>query len=288
MISVLKAGFYTTMQDQGRFGQRSFGVAVSGAMDAYSSEFANVLLGNNKEAAVLEMTMTGTELQFLKPTIIAVTGANMHPKLNGKPIEMFKSTTVNANDILTFGRLTTGFRTYIAVKYGFLTERVLGSRSLAKGITENNRIKKGDILKVVDSSQLLIPNNAKLKFNTTILDDDTLEAMQGPEFNKLSRPRQNLLFNQDFQVSKHNNRMAYQLLPLFKNDLEPILTSPVLPGTVQLTPSGQLIVLMRDAQTTGGYPRILQLTEKSINILSQKYAGNCLKMRRSDLLCEKT
>ena len=76
--------------------------------------------------------------------------------------------------------------------------------------------------------------------------------------------------------------MAYQLEPLFQNSLEPILTSPVLPGTIQLTPSGQLIVLMRDCQTTGGYPRVLQLTEKSINILSQKTTGNDLKIRLKD------
>ena len=73
--------------------------------------------------------------------------------------------------------------------------------------------------------------------------------------------------------------MAYQLAPTFDNALDPILTAPVLPGTVQLTPSGQLIVLMRDCQTTGGYPRVLQLTEDAISILSQKTTGNSLKFR---------
>ena len=80
-----------------------------------------------------------------------------------------------------------------------------------------------------------------------------------------------------YSISKDNNRMAYQILPVLKNSLESILTSPVLPGTVQLTPSGQLIILMRDCQTTGGYPRILQLTERSINILSQKTTNSVVK-----------
>lgn len=282
MVKILKSGFYSTIQDLGRFGQRGFGVPVSGAMDLYSSEFANKLLGNNKESAVLEMTMTGAELQFAKSTTIAITGANMHPKLNDRPIEMFQSIMVNSNDILSFGSLSNGFRTYIAVKGGFLTETVLGSRSLAKSITETVRLERGDVLEIDSFPNLLNSKNAKLKFNTSILEEDILEVFKGPEFNKLSKKQQDLLFSQDFQVSKNNNRMAYQLLPLFQNNLKSILTAPVLPGTVQLTPSGQLIVLMRDCQTTGGYPRVLQLTEKSISVLSQKTTGNSLKMRRSD------
>lgn len=281
MIKVLKAGFYSTIQDQGRFGQRGFGVPVSGTMDSYSSEFANALLGNVKQDAVLEMTMTGAELQFLKPTSIAITGANMNPKLNGKAISMFKSILVKANDVLSFGSLVNGLRTYVAVNDGFLTELVLGSRSMAKGITDVIRLQKGEFLEISSASNLLKPKNAKLKFNASIIDADSLEVMKGPEFDKLTKTQQQLLLNKNFHVSKYNNRMAYQLLPLFQNKLEPILTAPVLPGTIQLTPSGQLIVLMRDAQTTGGYPRVLQLTNKSINILSQKTTGNSLKIRLS-------
>lgn len=283
MIKVLKSGFYSTIQDQGRFGYRSFGVPVSGAMDLYSSQFANKLLGNEKDAAVLEMTMTGADLQFLKPTTIAITGANMNPILNGKSIAMFKSITMNADDTLSFGSLNSGFRAYVAVAGGFLTETVLGSRSMAKGITDTIRIQKGDILEVKALTTQNPPKNARLNYNATFLDADTLDVIKGPEFDKLTKTQQNLFFSQDFQVSKYNNRMAYQIQPLFPNSLEPILTAPVLPGTIQLTPSGQLIVLMRDAQTTGGYPRILQLTEMSLNVLSQKMTANYLKMRQSDL-----
>ncbi|SDT01818.1 5-oxoprolinase subunit C family protein [Winogradskyella sediminis] len=282
MIKVLKAGFYSTIQDQGRFGYLSYGVPLSGAMDAYSSQFANALVGNAKNAGIIEMTMTGAELLFLKDTTIAITGADMSPKLNGKSITLFKSIIVNANDTLTFGKLTNGFRTYLAVKGDVLSEMMLGSRSMLKGITDNFRIQKGDYLEMSNASNVIIPKNAKLKFDNLYLDEDTLEVMKGPEFDKLTTYQQNMLVSSTFQVSKYNNRMAYQLEPLVHNDLESILTSPVLPGTVQLTPSGQLIVLMRDCQTTGGYPRVLQLTEKSINILSQKTTGNYLNIRLND------
>ena len=282
MIKVIKPGFYSTIQDLGRLGHRSFGVPISGAMDSYSSQFANELVGNDKAAAVLEMTMTGADLLFLELTTIAITGADMSPKLNGKAIPMFKSIIVHSGDTISFGCLESGFRTYMAVKGGFLTDMVLGSRSMLKGITDDFRIQKDDCLDTMKSSKLILPKNAKLKFDASYLDEDTLDVIKGPEFDKLSKNQQNLLFSDTLQVLKYNNRMAYQLGPLIQNDLESILTSPVLPGTVQLTPSGQLIVLMRDCQTTGGYPRVLQLTEKSINILSQKTTANNLKIRLKD------
>ena len=100
-----------------------------------------------------------------------------------------------------------------------------------------------------------------------------------PEFDRLSEKQKQQIENGEFKVSKNNNRMAYQLEPMVENDLEPILSAPVLPGTVQLTPNGNLIVLTRDCQTTGGYPRVLQLMESAINMLAQKTTGNTLKFR---------
>ncbi|MBF8149952.1 biotin-dependent carboxyltransferase family protein [Winogradskyella sp. F6397] len=281
MIKVLKSGFFSTIQDEGRFGHLAYGVPVSGAMDSYSSQFANELIDNTIDAAVLEMTMTGAELLFLKSTTIAITGADMNPVLNGNAIDMYKSITVKPDDTLSFGRLINGFRTYIAVKGGFLSESVLGSRSMLKGITDNSRIHKGDYLEINTTSNVVRSKNAKLKFNPSHLNADILDVTKGPEFDRLTKSQQTLLFSKTFQVSKNNNRMAYQLDALVHNKLASILTSPVLPGTVQLTPSGQLIVLMRDCQTTGGYPRILQLPEKSINMLSQKTARSSFKLRQS-------
>lgn len=279
MIKVLKSGFYSTIQDLGRFGYREFGVPVSGAMDSYSSNFANSILNNEKGASVLEMTMIGVELKFLEPTVIAITGANMNPMLNGESIDMFNSVLVQANDILSLGNAQSGFRTYIAVKGGFLTETVLGSRSMAKEVTDVSKISKGDCLLISQYLSSVETKNAKVRFYSSYFESPILKVTKGPEFSKLSLEQQELLCGQNFEVSKHNNRMAYQLLPLFHNSLDSILTVPVLPGTIQLTPSGQLIILMKDCQTSGGYPRVLQLTEESINILSQKFTGASVLMR---------
>lgn len=279
MLKVLKSGFYSTIQDEGRFGFRIYGVPVSGAMDKYSSRFANALLGNADNAAFIEMTMIGGVFQFAKPTIIAISGANMNPQLNGKSVQMNSPIVINANDILSFGRAVVGFRTYLAIKDGFKTELVLNSRSQFKSITENSTIQKGDELSYKSSPVTFEKFHASVKYDDSVIADNTLEAFAGPEFSALKNSEKELLFENDFSVSRLNNRMAYQLEPLLKNNLDSILTAPVLPGTVQLTPQGNLIVLMRDCQTTGGYPRILQLTENAINILSQKTMGNTVKIR---------
>ncbi|MBV7270500.1 biotin-dependent carboxyltransferase family protein [Winogradskyella luteola] len=282
MFKVLKSGFYSTIQDNGRFGYRKYGVPISGAMDLYSSQFANALLGNKNDAAVLEMTMLGGAFQFSKPSLIAISGAYMNPKLNEKVIRQNTVFKVKTSDILRFGQVTKGFRTYMAVKGGLKSDFVLESRSQYSPITKFRSISKGDILNYNDYDNEFIESNVSVKYNASILSDKTLEVYTGAEFNLLSNNQKELLLNMELRVSKQNNRMAYQLEPLFSNAFAPMITSPVLPGTVQLTPKGNLIVLMRDCQTTGGYPRVLQLTERAINILSQKTTGNTLKIRLKD------
>ena len=283
MIKVLKSGFFTTIQDQGRFGYRSYGVPISGAMDLYSNEFANALLGNSKDCATIEITMVGPMLQFLKPTRIVISGAQMNPKLNDKTIEINTVIAIKRGDILSFNRLEKGFRSYIAIKDGFLSQQIFESRSMYDNITTTPQLLQGDLIDYPNVNDVFKNSNAHVKYDESILNTNVLQAYKGPVFDKLSNNQRELLLSSQLIVSKLNNRMAYQLNPLLENTLEQILTAPVLPGTVQLTPSGQLIVLMRDCQTTGGYPRILQLTKKSINILSQKKTNDSLKFGLIDL-----
>ncbi|MTE25429.1 biotin-dependent carboxyltransferase family protein [Winogradskyella ouciana] len=279
MLKVLKPGFYSTIQDFGRFGFRNYGVPVSGFMDAYSAQFANLLLGNDMDSALIEMTMIGGEFQFTKPTTMVISGAVMNTKLNNSLVKQNEVIGVEKNDIISFGKTKTGFRTYLAIKDGFKTNEVLESQSQYSPITEFNTISKGDTLEYVSYDSSYNASKASVKFDDSVVLSDILEVYKGPEFNKLSTELKTQLINSELKVSKYNNRMAYQLEPLLKNNLESILTSPVLQGTVQLTPKGNLIVLMRDCQTTGGYPRVLQLTEKSINVLSQKTTGNIINLR---------
>lgn len=279
MVKVLKPGFYTTVQDMGRFGYQQYGVPVSGVMDVYATSVANLLLGNEANDAVLELTMTGPTLQFVCKTAICIAGADMSPKLNQQPIAINKEVEVNEGDMLSFGRLNFGFRSYLAVSGGFKTEQVMNSRSLYQGVTLQSAIAKGDELPIEAHLAPVQNKHALLKIKTDYLTSKEIEVFKGPEYDKLSKQQQKKLLAQEFAVSKENNRMAYQMEQVLENTLEPIITSAVMPGTVQLTPSGKLIVLMRDCQTTGGYPRVLQLTAHAINVLSQKMAGQVVFFR---------
>ena len=279
MVKVLKSGFYTTIQDIGRVGGREYGVPLGGAMDAYSSQLANALLGNNKNDAVLEVTLVGPVLQFSCNTAICITGANLNPKLNAKEIPLAHLIPVKPSDTLTFGKLEYGCRAYVAVSGGFQTELVMNSRSMFPNLTKNIMVNDGDKLSVIESKQVPDNSYSTIRSSYNLFNDRELKCFEGPEFFKLPKNLQNRLTSTKFTVSKNNNRMGYQLEEFFENNLKSILTGPVLPGTVQLTPSGKLIVLMRDGQTTGGYPRVLQLKYESINVLAQKRVGDSIRFQ---------
>ena len=279
MLKVVKSGFYTTIQDSGRFGYRAFGVPISGSMDSYSSHYANSILGNDRDCAVLEITMSGPELHFQEPTQIAIAGADLTPKLNGKLISNNQVIDIKFNDVLSFAGLRNGLRCYLAIKGGLQSEVYLGSRSMYNTISESDTINVGEEIYYEKSPSNSIKTYSNLKYDHDLLSTKILEVENGPEYNELPHELKNKLSKLQFKVSKFNNRMAYQLEPLMSNTLETILTSPVLPGTVQFTPNGNLIILMRDCQTTGGYPRVLQLTERSLNIISQKRQGEKIFFR---------
>ncbi len=268
-VKILKAGFFTTIQDEGRFGFSKYGVPRSGAMDKLSFEFANSLLGNDKNAACIEWTFQPPVLQFLEHTEIVLTGAEVDAFLNDVKIDMYKKITITKNDILKFSFCRKGVYGYVGIKNGFTTPLVLKSRSFYKSITSCFRLENKTILPYQKSDTQDSPLS---NVSVPVLFDNTkeLEVYKGPEFDLLSKEQQSFLLNTSFVISNTINRMAIQLEGKLYNDLLSMLTSPVLPGTVQLTPSGTLIVLMRDCQTTGGYPRILQLSEMSINQIAQK------------------
>jgi len=277
MLKVLKSGFFTTVQDTGRFHYRNKGVPVSGSMDQISVHKANSLLENDASASVLEITMTGPTLIFEEDTFIVLAGANMSATLNNLPIKNYKVYQVDVGDILSYGKLENGFRAYLAIKEGFKVKSVLGSRSFFRPITKENSIMDGDLIPF-EPTKLFKPKISELKTDS-LLDETTLEVYRAPEFDLLNDKQLEALFANEFKVSKENNRMAYQIEEPIIGHTTNMLTSGTLPGTIQLTPSGKLIILMMDGQTTGGYPRIVQLSDKAISILAQKKEGDTVAFK---------
>lgn len=277
MIKVIKEGLFSTIQDSGRFGYKNIGIPVSGAMDQASAKLANLLLGNDERSAVLEMTLLGPTLEFMNDTYISITGADMNPVLNKQKILLNKTLLINKGDILCLSHSTNGMRSYLGVKGGFNSETKLGSKSFYRGITKREKLIKNDKIKF--DQAISLPKTVNKNINDFKINrKGDIKVFKGPEFDLLDTYSKDIIFNTDFTIGI-NNRMGYNLVEPIKNSISSIISSPVMPGTVQLTPSGKIIILCRDCQTTGGYPRILQLDKNSINCLSQKTIGEIINFK---------
>ena len=272
MIKVLRAGIYNTIQDQGRPGYAKSGIPVSGVMDAYAARMANTLMRNQANDALIEISMGQGEFQFLEKTAFCLTGGDFSAKLDGEPIKTNRIYEGEANSIVSFGKRNYGSISYLAVHGGIQSEVIFGSRSFSKGIT-HDRLEKGDVLGFSQKRELTEQGFARIGMWEEHYNSPTLTCFAGPEFDRLNEKQRHRLFS-PFTLSKDRNRAGYQLAQPLENNLKPILTSAVMTGTVQLTPSGRLIALMRESQVTGGYPRVLQLSEEAISVLSQKVAGD--------------
>ena len=278
MFRVIEAGFFTTIQDEGRYGFRDKGVPVSGFLDDKAANIANSLLENQSDDALLEITMTGPTLHFEEPTYIALSGAEMSAELNGNPISNYEVHQVQAGDVLSYGKLKSGFRSYLAIKGGIRTKKILNSRSFFKSLTKVSRLKADNEINYVPNTNYQ-PKITHIK-TEPIHKEHHLKAYPGPEYHILTEEDKARLFNKPFSIAKEYNRMAYQLEEKISPHQLSMITSANLPGTVQLTPAGKLIILMKDGQTTGGYPRILQLSRSAISILSQKKFGDQISFDR--------
>ena len=276
-IEVLQPGLFSTIQDPGRNGFLKYGVPMSGVMDLYAAQMANLILRNSPNSAVLEITQMGPKLKFSDPAKISICGALLSPKINNFKIGNNRVYKIEAGDELSFGKRQLGCRAYLAISGGFKTEKILKSRSWFEGITDNFKLNKNMKLPYESTNESKIETNASIKFTSEYLVTSEIGVFPGPEFYLLTEGEQEILRSRNFSIDKNNNRMAIQLQEIMGNTLKPIITGPVLPGSVQLTPSGKLIVLMRDCQITGGYPRVMQLSETGMNKIAQKIMGDSLR-----------
>ena len=275
-LQIIQPGFYTTVQDAGRRGFAHLGVPESGAMDQDSYRRANALLNNQPGVAVLECTLVGPQIRFEMDTAFVITGGFTQAILDGEPVVHGVVAFAKAQQILKVGAIQSATRCYLAFAGGIESKLVLGSRSMYPPLTKF-RVMKGEELPLGNSS-FGNQKGARLKvlkssIKTTIDTIREIPAYKGPEYLKLNKAQEEECLKV-FTVSKHWNRMALQLEEPLRNDFDTMITAPVLPGTVQLTPSGTLIVLLRDCQTTGGYPRILQVSEAGLNGLSRLQKGD--------------
>ena len=279
-IHCLKPGLLTTVQDQGRMGYQKYGVAVGGAMDKRSARLANYLVGNNLESPVLEITFSGPTLHFNGACQIAITGADISATIDGVSASLHETLDLKADSLLTFGRRISGCRTYLAVGGEWKVRPWLGSASAplkdAHKTTPDSVVGKGSHIKI--QPRPFIATRMQ-KPSTDPGDPFEIRILPGPEFDQLNRRSIGHFFSQRHRVTPQSNRMGYRLagtIPFYQSGAE-LISSGCLPGTIQITREGQAIILMADAQTTGGYPRVGQVIASDLDVLAQAVPGDLIR-----------
>ncbi len=275
-VEILKCGPGTTVRDQGRRGFARYGVPMSGPADSLAFGWVNHLLKNDPNSAVLEISQPGLSLRFQQPTLIALAGAMAKITINTHPVTSSGLIQIKSGDILDIGTFSVGSLLYLGIHGGIQTEVVLGSRSFYPGITPLPFYKKGDKIPIKPYENQN-PTYSNVKWDIGHYTSESIQVYPGPEWSLLNEWEKEKLIEKPLTVSRMKNAMAIQLEELLPNQLPEISTAPVFPGTVQLTSGGKLLCLMQDAQVTGGYPRVLQLTENTIGNLAQKKPGSIVK-----------
>lgn len=273
----------TTLQDLGRKGFRSLGVNPTGAMDETAVRLINVLLENNENEAVLEIHFPPSEILFEKDAVFALGGADFNAELNSEKIENWKIHFAERKSVLKFNRKNVGNRTYLSVKNGFRVEKILGSAGTnlaAKfGGFDGGKLQIGD--RIFFNSEI---QNKNSLFSASISNDlipiyskfPTVRIMSGAEFENLTDSSRQSFLDMDFTITQNSNRMGFRLKgePLDTTNKKELVSSAVNFGTIQLLPDGQVIILMADHQTSGGYPRIANVISSDLPLAAQLGAND--------------
>lgn len=289
IIHIEQCGFLTTLQDAGRQGFLQYGVSKGGAMDLRSAFCANCILGNDENEAVLEITQSPHRFLFLQDTVVAFTGGGLQPQFKDQRIPLYQPVFIPADAMIEFKHQIPGFRLYMAVAGGFKADEFLHSHStnlLVKAGGHHGRpLKKEDLLQIktpLTSVQknlfAILKSGAKIELNIqpTAFTTNTIRVIHGVEWNYLNDSSKEVVADAKFKVSPQSNRMGYRLKGELLETVQSceIISSAVTQGTVQLTSSGEMIVLMADAQTVGGYPRIAQVCSVDLPVFAQKKPGD--------------
>jgi antagonist of KipI len=305
-LTILRSGLLTTVQDLGRYGYQKDGILVSGAMDAVALRTANLLVGNAEDAAGLEITLLGPRIRFEANHLIALTGANLSPTIQGQPVGLNRPVWVGAGAELTFGAPVVGSRAYLAVAGGLDVVPVLGSRSTylraGFGGLHGRALQAGDVLPVAaptsagqQLSQLIAKKRgaaawvqASWQANPQPYPPQTpqrVRAICGPEYEQFTVSSQRAFWEQPFTVTPQADRMGYRLQgpALARTTSAELLSSAVTFGTVQVPTGGQAIVLLADHQTTGGYPRLAQVITADFSVLAQLRPGQMFQFEQVSL-----
>ncbi|MEC0303209.1 5-oxoprolinase subunit C family protein [Terribacillus saccharophilus] len=279
LFQVIKPGLLTTFQDLGRTGYQEYGVVVAGAMDDFSLQIANLLVGNRRDDAGLEVTMMGPVLKVLEDSVIAITGGNLSPRVNGQPAPMWKSFEVKEGQLVEFGQPMEGIRSYISVAGGFDLPAVMGSNSTylkAKiGGLNGRALEKEDILYGNEDVHAVTGRSLHYDEIPKYQKEVAVRVVLGPHQDAFTDEAIKAFLSSNYEITPQSDRMGFRLKgPELTHKTTADIISEAIPlGGIQVPANGQPIILMADRQTTGGYTRIATVISADISLLAQAAPG---------------
>ncbi|MDE2686087.1 MAG: biotin-dependent carboxyltransferase family protein [Chloroflexota bacterium] len=290
-LKIIQPGMLSTIQDRGRYGYQRFGMPTAGAMDTFALRAANALLGNDDNAACIEATVLGPRVEILVDIRIAITGADLSPRLNGEPLPMWTAVRAGKGDTLDFGGPADGVRAYIAVSGGIDVPQVMGSRATymkaAIGGIDGKPLRAGDILNVdgTDSTGAdaearpdgIMPQDAIPQYGS----EHVARVVLGPQDASFTAKGINTLLSAPYTVSINSDRMGYRLEgdPIEHVDGADVISDGTPLGTIQVPGDGQPIILLADRGTTGGYTKIATVISPDLSKIAQAMPGHTISFR---------
>ncbi|MBT2662059.1 biotin-dependent carboxyltransferase family protein [Bacillus sp. ISL-45] len=283
LFKVLKPGLQTTVQDLGRTGYQQYGISPAGAMDSYSMQMANLLVGNPLGEAVLEAAVLGPSLEALTDASIAICGGDLEPMVNSSKVPMWKCFALKKGDILSFKTVINGARAYISFAGGIDVPLVLGSKSTfingKLGGFKGRALESGDLVygkpfvrknRFVHKS--LIPEYPR---------EIEIRVIIGPHQDKFSQTEKDRFLSSEYTLTSQSNRMGYRLEgPKLETIGGSDIISDAIPlGGIQVPANGQPIILLSDRQTTGGYAQIATVISVDIPLLAQTMPGTKIRFK---------
>lgn len=288
-MQLIRSGVLTTVQDLGRTDYMAYGVAVGGAMDTLSLFAANLLIGNDPHAAGLEITLRGPELKLSEGRWMVLSGGEIEAWIDDVPIPMHQPVFVQAGEIVKIGAVRSGCRSYFAIEGGIDVPVVMGGRGtdlraafggwqgrclhaedeLPLGTAKHPAPASGErVARIRPSHELCVETAVR-----------TLRVLEGVEFSSFEPDSQAGFFSEEYALSPQSDRMGLRFsgAPLQMKHRKDLITQGVVKGTVQVPPDGQPILLMADAQTTGGYPRIAQVAAVDLPVAAQLRPGDRIR-----------
>ncbi|CUX19550.1 5-oxoprolinase subunit C family protein [Clostridium sp. C105KSO13] len=283
-IAVENGGILTTVQDEGRYGYQAYGVSTSGAMDSHAFHIANILVGNSMTEGALEMTFMGPALRFTSDNIIAVTGGDLTPMLDGESLPMYRAVLVKAGQELSFAGARNGCRGYIAFSGGLDIPEVMGSKSTLLrnklGGLEGRKLEKGDEIAFSDpKTELPRMQERKVPENVYPKDEVVLRVVLGPQDAEFTERGIRSFFWDSGVITNEFDRMGCRIErePIEHRGDGNIITDGISLGSIQVPTNGKPIIMLADRQSTGGYAKIGTVITVDLPRIAQSQPGQKIR-----------